>query len=339
MAPYQELEKKYSEFVGTKYGCATNTGTAALHLALEALKVTEKLPVNTQVVVPDFTMYATALAVHYARLQPVFIDCDENLLLDIKKLEKHFNKAVNIQRTNVIIVTHVYGRMVDMDGIRYIADKYKCRIIEDACEAQGAMLPKPELRQTKMAGSFDIGCWSFYRNKIVHAEEGGMITSNDEALIKVANDMKNMSFGDNHNYHHERIGFNYRMPDCQANMALYSLGKVEQNILTRHKMCELYNIHIKSEYQMPNNRKAVWVYDMFHPNPDKVVSELNKKGIIARHAFKPMSTQPLFGHWNIGKQAVYYSKNVFYVNVDPNEHIDIIKQKAKIINEICDEYV
>ena len=339
MAPYQELEKKYSEFVGTKYGCATNTGTAALHLALEALKVTEDLPHDAQVIVPDFTMYASGLACHYARLQPIFIDCDDNLLINLDELEKHFNMAVNIQKTKVIMVTHVYGRCVDMDRVRWIANKYRCRIIEDACEAQGAMLPKPELRKDKMVGSFDIGCWSFYRNKIVHGEEGGMITCDDEDLIKVAQDMKNMSFGDKHNYYHERIGFNYRMPDAQANLALLSLSKVNKNMLTRHKMCELYNGFIKPEYQMPNNRKAVWVYDMKHNNPDKVVSELNKRDIVARHCFKPLSTQPLFNHWRVGKNAKYYSENVFYVNVDPSEHIDIIRKKAKVINEICDEYV
>ena len=119
MLPYLELEEKYAKFVGTQYACATNTGTAALHLAIEALE----MPNDTQVIVPDFTMYASGLAVHYARLTPVFIDCTEDLLIDLDKVEKHFDMTVNKWRSRILMITHVYGRTVDMDRVDYIAKK------------------------------------------------------------------------------------------------------------------------------------------------------------------------------------------------------------------------
>ena len=94
------------------------------------------------------------------------------------------------------MITHVFGRTVDMDRVMDLAKKYKLRVIEDACEAQGAY------HNGKAIGSYDIGCFSFYRNKIISAEEGGIIVSNDEELINKARDMRSMSFGEEHNYHH-----------------------------------------------------------------------------------------------------------------------------------------
>jgi len=322
MLPYLELEQKYAEFVGTKHACATNTGTAALHLAIEALE----MPNDTQVIVPDFTMYASGLAVHYARLTPVFIDCDENLLIDLDQVEKHFDMVINKWKTRILMITHVYGRTVDMDRVAYIAKKYKLRVIEDACEAQGADV-----------GSYDIGCFSFYRNKIIHAEEGGIITSNDKDLIEKAQDMKSMSFGDRHNYYHKRIGFNYRMSDSQAIMAMESLEEFNLNMYKRHKICEIYNEIIPEKYHMPNNRKAVWVYDMKHPRPDTVVDVLNSHGITARHSFKPLSKQPLFDHWVHNHVAKFMSENVFYINVNPNENLKDIRDKAFEVKRLLDE--
>lgn len=322
MLPYLELEEKYAKFTGTDYACATNTGTAALHLAIEALE----MPNDTQVIVPDFTMYASGLAVHYARLTPVFIDCDENLLIDLDKVEKHFDMAVNKWRSRILMITHVYGRTVDMDRVDYIAKKYKLRVIEDACEAQGAEV-----------GTYDIGCFSFYRNKIIHAEEGGIITSNDKAFIEKAQDMKNMSFGNKHNYYHKRIGFNYRMPDSQATMALESLEQYSINMFKRHKICDIYNDIIPEEYHMPNNRKAVWVYDMKHPKPDTMVELLNSHGITARHSFKPLSKQPLFDHWVPNHVAKGMSESVFYVNVDPRELLNVVRDKAYEVKRLLNE--
>ena len=327
MEPYQELEIKYSEHLKVEQSCVVNTGTAALHLALEALQ----LPKSTQVIVPEFTMYASALAVYYARLNPIFIDCDDNLLIDLDKVEKHFEKTVNLWHTKVLMITHVYGRTVDMDRVMAIAQKYKLRVIEDACEAQGAY------HNSQPIGSFDIGCFSFYRNKIIAAEEGGLIASHDKNLIETARDMRSMSFGEKHNYFHEKIGFNYRCTNSQAEMVLKSILQLEKSLETRQEICNMYNDIIPKEYQMPNNRNVVWVYDMKHPKADEVVKILKSKGVPARHSFKPMSTQPLFNHWDIGEKAKYMSENVFYVGInikDNPSYLGQVQDNAVIIKEV-----
>ena len=298
---YKKLEEQYAKYIGTKNCVAVNTGTAALHVTLEALQ----LPEGSKVIVPDFTMYASGLAVYYARLEPVFVDCDENLLIDLDQVEQLID-----EKTKVLMVTHIYGRVVDMARVMKIAKKHNLRVIEDACEAQGA------IQNGKMIGSFDIGCFSFYRNKIIRGEEGGAITTNDTELSEKIADMKSMAFGDTHDYYHKTIGFNYRITDLQSELILNSLSNVEENLSIRKEITDKFNTLFPQKYKMQNNREVVWVYDMIHPNADKVVKKLKSIGINARHSFKPMSMMPLFKKEKVGPVSLKKSKEVFYLHID-----------------------
>ena len=321
MDAYRKLEEEYAKHLGVKRCVSVNTGTAALHVALEALC----LPSGSKVIVPDFTMYASALAVHYARLTPVFVDCDEDLLIDLDKVEEVIDED-----TKVLMVTHIYGRTVDMDRVMEIAEKHNLRVIEDACEAQGAYWGD------KAIGSFDIGCFSLYRNKIIHAEEGGIVASNDEQFMKTVNDMKSMSFGETHDYYHHQIGFNYRMTNSQAQLALDSLKAHRQNLIAREDIKNIYNILIDKEYLMKDNRKVCWVYDLKHPNADEVVKKLKQRNINARHSFKPMTMQPLFKQ-KINKNSLFYSKNVFYLHIDINKTLLDLQEECIVLKEVMEE--
>tara|TARA_R110000824_G_scaffold124301_2_gene282655 strand:+ start:3401 stop:4423 length:1023 start_codon:yes stop_codon:yes gene_type:complete len=319
---YKQLEQEYCNHLGTKRAISVNTGTAALHVAIEALC----LPPGSKVIVPDFTMYSSALAVYYARLEPVFVDCDDNLLIDLDKVERAIDKDVK-----VLMVTHVYGRVVDMSRVMKIAQKYNLRVIEDACEAQGAH------HSGKPVGSFDIGCFSFYRNKIICAEEGGIVASNDVRFMKTVEDMKSMSFGDRHDYYHKKIGFNYRMTNSQAKMALQSLARVEQNLKKREKIKDFYNKSIDEIFHMPDNREVCWIYDIRHPASSIVVDRLKKKNIKARHAFKPMSAQPLFKKSKIGGNSLRFSEDVFYIHLDLKKTFKERAYESDIISKVLEE--
>lgn len=323
MQPYQELEKQYADHLSINRCVSVNTGTAALHVALEALQ----LPPGSKVIVPDFTMYASGLAVYYSRLTPVFVDCDDNLLIDLDKVENVID-----DNTKVLMITHIYGRVVDMDRVMKIAKKHNLRVIEDACEAQGAYWNK------RAIGSFDIGCFSLYRNKIIHAEEGGIVASNDLQFLKVVNDMKSMSFGDTHDYYHKQIGFNYRMTNSQAQLALQSLQNYKQNLEIRENIKNLYNNFIDDKYHMPNNRKVCWVYDLKHSCSDSIVKELKNRGVNARHSFKPMTLQPLFQCTEVGQNSLRHSKNVFYIHIDIKKTHLQIKKECEVVSEILNKY-
>lgn len=301
---FEALENKFSEYIGTKGCVAVNTGTAALHVALEALQ----LPKNSEIIVPQYTMIATAWAVYYARLKPIFVDCDNSLLIDIKKLEDAITS-----KTKVIMLTHIYGRVVNMDRIMELANKYNLRVIEDAAEAHGCKW------NGKMVGGYDIGCFSFYRNKIICGEEGGAIVSNDLNYLEIVRDMKCMSFGTKHNYMHGMIGFNYRMTNGQASKILKSLEEVNKNIEIRRNNADLYDSLIDEKYHMPK-RDVPWVYDINVPN-NKIVNKLRKQGVAARYGFKPVSMCSPFFIKAYNSNAWKNSQTCMYLPVGPNDNI------------------
>lgn len=309
---FEVLENKFSDYVGTAGCVSVNTGTAALHVALEALL----LPYDSEVIVPQYTMIATAWAVYYSRLKPVFIDCDDNLLIDISKIEENITP-----NTRVIMLTHVYGRVVNMDKIMELAKKYNLRVIEDSAEAHGCMW------NGKMVGSYDIGCFSFYSNKIICGEEGGAVVSNDLDYLKIVRDMKCMSFGAKHNYMHNRIGFNYRMTNTQASMILNSLSNVEKNISIRRENQDLYDSLIPARILMPK-RDVPWVYDIY-VDDNTIVDTLKENGIAARYGFKPVSTCAPFNSYTNKDNCEIYSKHIMYLPIMCSKD-DVIKNVEKL---------
>jgi len=313
---FEILEKEFASYIGVNSCVAVNTGTAALHIALEALE----LPPESEVIVPQYTMVATAWAVHYAGLKPVFVDCCDDLLIDINKIKNKINK-----NTKIIMLTHVYGRVVNMSEIVALAKKHNLRVIEDAAEAHGCT------HSGKMVGSFDIGCFSFYRNKIICGEEGGAVVSNDEEFLERVRDMKSMSFGVEHNYMHKRIGFNYRMTNSQAEIILSSLNEVEKNIKIRKNNELLYNSLIDKKYHMPE-RQVPWVYDI-KVNDNKIVDLLREKGIAARYGFKPVGTCAPFNRSAKGTKSLELSKKIMYfpLMLKDEKIIKIVDQFKKIL--------
>ena len=173
--PYQILEEKYAKFTGSKFGISCNSGTSALHLGLLALGVTR----GDEVIIPDFTMVACGYAVVYCGATPVFVDCDDTLCIDPSLIE-----AKITTKTKAIMPVHIYGRLCNVKEIMRIAKKHHLKVIEDACEAQGAVYKSKA----------DITCYSFYENKIIHAEEGGMCTTDNKKYAEKMNYLKNMAF-------------------------------------------------------------------------------------------------------------------------------------------------
>ena len=286
MDSYSKLEQKYAEFAGTRFAVSCSSGTAALHLALVALGIGP----GDEVIVPDFTMAACGFAVSYTGAKVVTVDCDNSYTIDVSKIEEKIT-----EKTKAIMPVHIYGRLCNMSAIKDIARRHNLKVIEDGCEAQGA---------TNAYGA-DITCFSFYKNKIIHAEEGGIVCTNDPKIAEDVRDLKNMAFGKNHDYFHERIGFNYRMANSQAKMALESLEKYPQNALLRRE----------AEKNFDNKRRnAVWVLDTLASSEeerDSIVTNNPK----TRKFFKPLSTMPMWKQV-VGENALKYSKLGYYHIID-----------------------
>lgn len=266
---FKTLERKFSKFVGKKYGVSCNSGTSALHLALLSLGIGK----GDEVIVPDYTMAACGFAVSYTGAKLVTVGCGVNLNMDTSLLEEKITS-----RTKAIMTVNIYGRLCDATRIAEIADKYDIPIIEDASESHGVK-----------ASTATLTCYSFYSNKIIHGEEGGIVVTDNKELRDKMNYLKNMAFNPEHNFFHSDIGYNYRMPDSQAEMIMESLVEVKINLKRRKKIESWYDKWIPLEMRM-SRRDVVWVYDIKVKDPKMVVDEIQG----SRYGFKPLSSMPMW---------------------------------------------
>lgn len=289
MQPYQQLEYEYAKYVEAKYAVSCNTGTAALHLALLALSITE----GDEVIIPDFTMAACGFAVSYTGATPVFVDCDDTLCIDVSLIEEKITP-----KTRAIMPVHIYGRLCNMEEIYRIAKKHNLAIVEDASEAHGAIFNSKA----------DITCYSLFENKIIHAEEGGICTTDNKKLYERMQYFKNMAFTPEHDYMHLDIGYNYRMPNGQAKLALESLRNIDKNLTLREEYAkQLSEINAQEKWgiEMPK-RKVVWVWDYLGPAIE---------GITTRPFFKPLSSFPMYGGKCQSPKAKMYSERGHYIKL------------------------
>ncbi len=277
---YQQLEIEFGEFVGNSNTVACSSGTAALHLALETLRVTEQWTERTyQVVLPDYTMVACPRAVSLtANLTPFLHDVGElGLLPPTLSLQTDYGVP-----TSCVMSVHLYGRQAP-------TDYGELPVIEDLAEAHGVPPNKSSL----------AACYSFYKNKVIAGEEGGMVVFKTEEQASLAKKLRCLGMEDGHFTHIPR-GMNYRLSNCHAQLILASLRNYETN-LSRRKEVELwYNVHIPKELQLPN-RNVPWVYDLNTPverSPISLVTKLNNVGVAARTGFKPISTQKEYAKTN-----------------------------------------
>ncbi len=208
----EQFEEAFARFCGTKYAVATDNGTAALLVAL----TTAGLKQGDEVITTPFTFIATSNAILFTGAKPVFVDIDPvTFNIDPAKIEEAITK-----KTKAIIPVHLYGLMADMEAINQIAKKHNLIVIEDAAQAHGATI------EGKRAGSWGTAAtFSFYPTKNMTTGEGGMVTTNDEALAKKARLFRQQ--GMERRYYHGIVGYNFRMTDIGAALGLEQLKKVE----------------------------------------------------------------------------------------------------------------
>lgn len=289
--PFVQLEHRWAGFNGAcpDHMVACSSGTAALHLALESLW----LPQGSGVAVPDYTMIACPRAVTLAGHEPVFVGCGEDLLMDLDALDD----ALSYHTPHVIMVVHVYGRVVPMDEVHALSRKYGAVVVEDLAEAHG-VLPHPRTY---------AACWSFYKNKVVHGEEGGAVWFRDRERAERARELRCLGFTANHDFYHAPRGHNYRLANLLATPILTSIEKYPENLSTRRMLEQEYDALCPKDYLLPPSNSASgsrivpWVYDlrikgMSAHTQRKLVNILNREGIAARHGFKPMRDQIEYKH-------------------------------------------
>lgn len=324
-----EFEEKFANWIGAKYGIATNSGTSALHVALLACGIGE----GDEVITTPFTFIASGNAIVYTGATPVFADID----LDTYTIDPDSIEDLITDKTKAILPVQLYGQAADMDKIREIAEKHDLKIIEDAAQAHGA-----EYNGEKVGTLGDMACFSFYPTKNMTTSEGGMITTNDEELAKKAQMFR--AHGARERYHHDEIGYNFRMTDIAAAIGLAQLNVIDEFNNKRISNANYLNEQLKDVEgivtpKSPDNYKHVYhQYTILveKGNRDDWVEFLTNKGIgTGIHYPIPLYNQPIYKKLGIEGDCPLAEKaadNVISLPVHPSltkEDLDLVVDAVK----------
>jgi dTDP-4-amino-4,6-dideoxygalactose transaminase len=207
----REFEARFAAWCGVRHAVATTSGTSALHLALLA----HGLGPGDEVITPSFSFVASANCALFVGARPVFADIEP----DYYTLDPADVAARLTPRTRAIIAVHLYGQPCNMDALSALAEARGLVLIEDACQAHGARW------RGRIVGAHGTACYSFYATKNMTTGEGGMLTTNDDALAARARLLR--EHGSPVRYRHETLGYNLRLTDIQAAIGLVQLSRVE----------------------------------------------------------------------------------------------------------------
>ena len=293
------FERDLAERAGVSAAAALNSGTAALHLALILLDVGPGDVVWTA----TMTFASTANAIRYVGATPVFIDSEpESWNMDPARLREALHDAAKRGALpKALIAVDLYGQCADYDAILSACDEHGVRVIEDAAEALGATY------RDRPAGSFGaIGVFSFNGNKIITTSGGGVLVSNDEALVERARHLASQARQPVAHYEHEEVGYNYRLSNLLAALGRAQLERLDALIERRREINQMYRRALEAVdgisflSEAPGRRSTCWLTCILLDEtrlgvgPDQVRAHLEAQNIEARPVWKPMHLQPVY---------------------------------------------
>lgn len=297
------FERELATYNRITHAAALSSGTAALHLALINMGVTD----GDEVLCSSFTFSATANAIYYQRATPIFIDSEKEtwnmcpLMLE-EAIKDRLAKGI---KPKVCILVHLYGMPSNMEGIMDVLSRYEIPLIEDAAEALGATY-----KGQKMGTFGTIGIYSFNGNKIITTSGGGALVSNNEEFVKHARFLATQARDQAPHYQHSHIGFNYRMSNIVAGIGRGQLEVLDRWINLRRenhqwykKMFEPYDfIELFSEPNADYYSNHWLSCILVHPNKKGITREkirlaMETENIECRPLWKPMHLQPIFARY------------------------------------------
>jgi perosamine synthetase len=285
----ESFEREFAELHGVRHGVAVTSGTTALQLAVKAAGVGP----GDEVLISASTNIATALAVVYNGATPIPVDSEE----ETWNLNLNLIESMITARTKAILPVHLYGHPVDMDRLVAISKEYGLKIIEDCAEAHGA-----KCRGRPVGGFGDLGCFSFYANKIITTGEGGMIVTDDDDLAARLRLLRNLAFAEPR-FMHKEIGYNFRITGIQSAIGLSQTRRLSEIIKDKRRIAKSYSLGLDGIpfLTLPNEKdwaeNVYWMYAMTLSSEsrisrDELLLELKDNGIETRTFFCPMNLQP-----------------------------------------------
>lgn len=298
------FEQEFASFCNRKYGVTCNNGTAALYLAIKALK----LPAGSQVILPSMTIVSCLTAIIENELIPVFCDVNSTTWnIDCDSIRNSISS-----NTSAILVVDTYGLTVNVDEINQLKQDFPhIKIIEDASEAHGS-----SYKNYKAGSIGDVSTFSFYANKIITTGEGGIVLTNDKQIHDELMLLRNLNFVDRKRYIHDAAGFNFRMTNIQCSIGLGQLKNIHKTIKHRKRIAKQYNKmfancnDIQLPYTDQNYNNVYWYYSIIiKRNRDAIIKALEQNNIDYRCFFYPLHKQPFIQKSGNFPVTEYLSEN------------------------------
>jgi UDP-4-amino-4,6-dideoxy-N-acetyl-beta-L-altrosamine transaminase len=303
-----EFEKRFAEYVGSKYAVAVSNGTTALHLAAIVLGVNE----HSKVITTPITFVASANCVLYCGGKVDFADIDERTgLLDIKKVEERLKQFPKGTYAGIVVVDYA-GAAVNLEAYWKLADEYGLWIIEDACHAPGGyFIDSNNRKQYCGNGNFaDISVFSFHPVKHIACGEGGMLTTNNKELYErlmilrthgITKDAEKLQHQNQGGWYYEmqELGNNYRLTDMQAALGISQLATADERLAKRKEIAAVYDAFFKNiaEITIDKDRDdghAFHLYIIRCKERRELYNYLKEHGIHAQVHYIPVHLQPYY---------------------------------------------
>ena len=296
------FEEKFAEYIGVGYATAVSNGTVALHLALHTLGIGP----GDEVIVPTLTYIASVNAIAYVGATPVFVDSEKDSWnMDTSQIVSKISS-----KTRAILAVHLYGAPCHMAHLSDICEKYGLFLIEDAAEAFGSKF------QGKYVGSFGhISTFSFFGNKTITTGEGGMVVSNQKALIERASYLKSQAVSPAIEYWHDEIGFNFRMTNICAAIGVGQLERADEIIQKKQQLAAWYQedlceVPLIFQADSQNTINSYWMVSVLAQDSlkrDQIRQYLKENSVETRPLFHPAHTMPTFKTSELYPVAEYLS--------------------------------
>jgi perosamine synthetase len=328
-ARVNELEERFAEMVGARHAVAVSSGTAALHLTLLGLGVGS----GDEVITVPFTFIASANSIVYTGARPVFVDVGgEDFCMAVDQVE-----GAITPRTRAIMPVSLFGQPADMPALAAIAERHGLALVEDAAQSHAAAIGE------RRSGSWGAGCFSFYPTKNMTTGEGGMLTTGESALADRVRLLR--EHGMRRRYHHESLGYNFRMTDIHAAIGVAQLAKLPALTARRRQVAARYDAELQGVL-IPRARSGVThVYHQYTlrvPRRDEFAARLAERGIGTGIYYPiPVHRQPAFVPLGYGGEHHPVSERladeVLSIPVHPGLSDDEVSMVIAAVNEVAAE--
>jgi len=329
----KQLEEELKKYLNVKNIILTTSATSALFLAIKADAIIRNLK-DFEVIVPDMTMIATAMAVSWAGGKPILVDVDkEKMTLDIEKIK---NKIT--PKTSAIIPVHILGRAPNMERLKELAQKHNLSIIEDAAGALGS-----KYKNNFLGTIGKVGCFSLQSNKIITCGQGGIIATNDDEYNEVIRRLRDFGRADKE-FIHKIEGYNLKFNDLSASLALSQfrkIDKIKENLIQQKLKYETNLSDIEEikiiKTDLFSGEIPLWV-DVIVEDRDELISYLNSEQIFPRKCWPSLHRNPPYqfqGTDNDFPNSSFISDNCLWL---PNGPAISLEQIDHICNKIKEFY-